>query len=200
MEIIGNKGSRMLLLSVIVSTFLALIPVFTGDTISSDCEEGVCVEGGDITYLYIIAAFIKYPWMLMLYWETGLWLTGSGLSVKCAIMRDDILSSIDCYSIPSIFEPLRCIVRYIASLEQLLYWGVEFLVIVLGFMSFCSCEEMSYLTYLSLFYLFIPPVRMFGFIVLVLITKTKGLKFSLGLTVFKIYFSISLYTLGHMEL
>ncbi|CAN0511809.1 unnamed protein product [Ectocarpus sp. 12 AP-2014] len=198
-DLVGNKGSRMLLLSVIVNAFLALIPVFTGDTGSSTCEEGVCVDGGDITYVYIIAAFIKYPWMIMLYLETGLWFTGSGLAVNSIILRDDLLSSVDDCSIPSLLDPFRCILRYVVVYEQILYWGVEFLVIVLGFLSFCNCAEtssdMSYLTYMAVIYVFIPPVRMFGFYLKWLENKEKRVKIFTWLDCLQdLLFNISIYT------
>ena len=164
-ELLGNKGSRMLVLSVIVNTFLSLIPVLTGDTIGSTCEEGVCVDAGDITYLYVTAAFIKYPWILMLYWNTGLWFTGSGLSIKCFIMRDAILNSIIDYSIPSLLEPLKWVVGFVVSFEQLIYWAVEILLMVAGSMSFCNCsQEMNYLTFVGIGYIFIPAFRLLGFV------------------------------------
>lgn len=86
----GRKTSVFLVTSFVVSTFMAVIPVLTGDTATYDCEsdggdsgEEFCVVSSENNpAIYLFLAFYQYPWVVAAYFKTGLWMNASGINAK----------------------------------------------------------------------------------------------------------------------
>lgn len=80
----GRKSSWTLLISFIASTIMALVPLLTGNTRVMECDEETdeCRVTGSNVFAYIVMAFGGYPWVLFLYFKTGLWMNTSGISAK----------------------------------------------------------------------------------------------------------------------
>lgn len=156
----------MLVLSTIVNLIIALIPVFTGDTTAMICEESVCVEDGDITWLYFLVAFIKYPWILILYLQTGYWFNESGLAAKFSALKFDIDISLEASTtFQNLPSPLANFVMSVFARQGLIYWAVEFTTIVLAFYSFCNCtgDIFEYFYILPVTFIFLSAFRIFAF-------------------------------------
>lgn len=85
----GRETSVFLFISIFVSIMTAIIPIISGDTALYDCEEDgdsgeeVCVlTGEDNPMVYLFLAFYQYPWVMVMYFKTGLWMNASGINVK----------------------------------------------------------------------------------------------------------------------
>lgn len=85
----GRETSVFLFISVFISIMTAVIPIISGDTELYECEEDgdsgeeVCVPTGDNNpIVYIFLAFYQYPWVLVVYLKTGIWMNASGINVK----------------------------------------------------------------------------------------------------------------------
>lgn len=141
--ITGRKTSVFLFLSVFVSLMMTIIPVITDDTKTYTCandidsvEEGYCVvDSENNTSIYVFLAFYQYPWVVFLYFKTGLWVNTSGVNAKVNGLYGDYLMWDSCDI--SLWEKLD----FLYFLDFFYYLGSLLSFFLLFFSSICTCEE-----------------------------------------------------------
>ncbi|CAM9769728.1 unnamed protein product [Ectocarpus sp. 6 AP-2014] len=141
--ITGRKTSLFLLISVIVSIMMAVIPILTDDTKTYTCgyeddslEEGYCVVDSDNnTSIYVFLAFYQYPWVLFLFFKTGLWVNASGINAKVNGLYGHYLMWDTC-------NPFKWNkIDFVYFLDFFYYFGSLLSFLLLFFNSICICEK-----------------------------------------------------------
>ncbi|MEP5237303.1 MAG: hypothetical protein ABJQ38_00005 [Flavobacteriaceae bacterium] len=141
--ITGRKTSLFLLISVIVSIMTAVIPILTDDTKTYECgreddstDEGYCVvESDNNISIYFFLAFYQYPWVVFLYFKTGLWVNASGINAKVNGLYGDYHMWDSCN--PFKWEKID----FVYFLDFFCYFGSLVSYMFLLFFSTCRCEK-----------------------------------------------------------
>jgi len=137
-EITGKKGTNLLYVSIFFSIFVAMMPVFTGDTTiytwSTD-EDGnkTCSESsGSLWYVFFLLALVDYPWVLLMRWKTGLWFNPSGIHIQVDSIREELFE--DIADIPY----FGCVLEAIFRFEGIILFIVEFFIMFFSATSSCG--------------------------------------------------------------
>ena len=136
-EITGKKGTNLMYVSLFFSLFVAMMPIFTGDTSIytwSKDEDGnqICTESGNIWYAFFILALVDYPWVLLMKWHTGLWFNQSGIHIQVDTVRHEIRESL--LEIPY----FGCFLQILFEFEIWILLVAEFFVMFLSVTSSCG--------------------------------------------------------------
>jgi len=142
--ITGRKTSLFLFVSVFVSIMMAVIPILTDDAKRYKCgygddddiEEGYCiVDNENDASRYFFLAFFQYPWVLFLYFKTGLWVNASGINAKVNALYGNYAMWDSCN--PFDWEKID----FLYFVDFFYYFFTLVFYVLILFSSMCICEN-----------------------------------------------------------